>query len=254
MITAIANAAGSAGKSTTVVTLAGLLAEQGRTVLVVDGDAQATATEWLGLDRHHLSRQLGDVLLRRCRASEALSPTPTPGITVLPASRQLDADLVSLNAAPGREQRLRLALAEVVEQFDTVLIDCPGLLSTLTVSALVTADAVITVTQPTMKEISGIPELEQVIADVAEAYRPGLTLAAIVPCIVPAANAGALYTAAQDLLREQWPTLVTPTIRRSVRVPEAHAAAHPLTSHAPNDPALGDYRAVLADLIAKGAL
>ena len=43
-IIAVANAAGSAGKTTTVVTLAALLAEAGQRVVVVDLDGQANAT------------------------------------------------------------------------------------------------------------------------------------------------------------------------------------------------------------------
>ena len=49
-IIAVGNAAGSAGKTTTVVSLAALYAKAGRKVLVVDADAQANATRWLGVD------------------------------------------------------------------------------------------------------------------------------------------------------------------------------------------------------------
>jgi len=91
----------------------------------------------------------------------------------------------------GREQRLRLALAGI--DADVVLIDCPGSVSTITISALVAANAILTVTQPTMKEIAGVPEMLDAVQAVQEAFNPNLVFAGIVPCIVPPATHGKIY-------------------------------------------------------------
>lgn len=251
-ILAVANAAGSAGKSTTVVSLAALVGQSGRTVLVVDGDAQATATEWLGITDP--SATLGDVLLRRSPLTDAILNTNTPNVQLVPAARDLDADLVELAAVVGREQRLKIALTQTDVDYDVVLIDCPGSISTLTVAALVASTAVLTVTQPTMKEMSGVAALDTVISDVREAYAPHLRLAGVVPCIVPGAGSGRLYSDAMALLTRTYPTLVTPPVRRSVRVPEAHAQSLPLPLHVPADPVTDDYRAVLGWLTERGVL
>ena len=66
-IIAVANAAGSAGKTTTVVTLAALLAEAGQRVVVVDLDGQANATRWLGVDPRTLAHTVGDGRVQRRR-------------------------------------------------------------------------------------------------------------------------------------------------------------------------------------------
>lgn len=246
VIIAIANAAGSAGKSSTTVNLAALLARRGKAVIVADADAQATATGWLGVDTANVvGRDIGALLLRRITPVEALTDTNTDGVRLVPSTRSLDADLVQLATAPAREQRLRLALEQLHDHADVILIDCPGQVSMMTVSALVAATSVVTVTQPTAKEINGIPELENVITEVAEAYRPGLRLAGIVPCIVPPATAGRLYQDALQVLDDTWPGLITPPVRRTTRVPEAHAANTPLPVHAPRDPVTADYEAVL---------
>ena len=249
-VIAIANAAGSAGKTTTAVTLATLLAET-RPVLLIDGDAQATATKWLGARPGEGQPTLGDVLLRRASLDEATIETGVPGVRLVPSSWALDAAILELAGVRAGEQRLRLAL-DGRDPGVTVLIDCPGSVSTMTLAACVAADAVITVARPTLKEIEGIPQMQQLVNDVAEAYRPGLHLAAIVPCEVPAS--GRLYAEGVQLLEQHYPTLVTPSVRRTIKVPEAHAEAIPVPLWVPNEPVTADYRLVLAWLIERGVL
>ncbi|MDR1768336.1 MAG: AAA family ATPase, partial [Propionibacteriaceae bacterium] len=136
---AVGNMAGSAGKTTTVVTLAALHAQLGRKVLVIDADAQANATQWLGVDPDAAAATTGSVLLRRASIRDAATGTNTPNIDVVPSNRTLDADLFHLATAVGAHNRLRSALADL-DGYDLVLVDCPGSGSTMTVAALAAAD------------------------------------------------------------------------------------------------------------------
>ncbi len=101
------------------------------------------------------------------------------------------------------------------------MIDCSGAAGIVTIAALAASTAILSVTQPTMKEISGLAKLEETISDVNEAYPsdPPRELIGIVPCIVPGAGSGLLYTQALELLGNGYGDLVTPPVRRSVRVP-----------------------------------
>ena len=247
-IIAVPTAAGSAGKTTTVVSVAAILGRRGRRVLVIDGDPQATATEWLGVDPDEPRPDIGAVLLRRSSLADAIIDTVADGVRLVPASPGLDGELMDLGKVLGPEQRLRQVLPTV--DADIVLIDCPGSISPFTIYALVAAHAVVTVTQPTMKELRGLPKLEAVVDDVRGAYNPDLTLSAIVPCIVPAATAGRLYVDAMAQLAGAYDGLVTPPVRRTTRIPEAHSHNTPLPLHAPTDPATTDYEAV-ADWLAE---
>ncbi len=240
-IIAVANASGSAGKTTTVVTLADLIGRT-RSVVVVDADAQGTASAWLGIQPETAQTTLGDVLMRRAGLAEALVSTRTPGVSLLPSNRSLDADAIALNSVIGREQRLRLALERI--DADVVLIDCPGSVSTITISALVAANAILTVTQPTMKEIAGVPEMLDAVAAVQEAFNPTLAFAGIVPCIVPPATHGRIYSDVMTLLQDTYGDQVGPPVRRSARVAEAHAQGVPLPTWSPSDKVTDDYEAV----------
>lgn len=251
-IVAIANKAGSAGKTTTATTLAVLLAQTGRRVRVIDLDAQANASAWLG-QPDPTAPTVHTVLFDRLPLAEAEHPVPgVPGLTVVPADPdRMEGAGAELARLLGGERRLLQALA-AADPTDDTIIDCPGALDHLTVAALLAADAAVTVAAPTLKEASGISRFETTVEEIRTGYDTRLHLAAVVPCIVPPANAGLIYGQVMDLLREDYGDLVTPAVRRSARVPEAYAQGVPLPLHAPREPVTNDYRAVLDHLLAAG--
>lgn len=250
---AVVNDAGSAGKTTTAVTIAAIVAGLGRRVLLVDLDSQANATRWLGVDPDDVHVTAGDVLLRTATLDEAIQKTSTPGLEVLPGSPALRHHRLQLGQVTGAEQRLRQALTE--SNHDLVIVDSQaGAGELLPVAAMVAATGVLTVTLPSPKELEGIPRVEQMIADIADAYRPDLTLAGIVPCAVPPPNRGRLYSDAITMLREAYEDLVTPAVRHSVTAVAAYDAHEPLPTYAPTAAVTLDYLAVVNHLTARGAI
>lgn len=244
-IIAIANGAGSAGKTTTAVTLAALLAGEGRHVTLIDADPQANASTWLA----EPGPGLGRVLTREVDLDTALSTTQVDGLTLLAADRGLETVGVELGRVPlGAQLRLRAALSKRSEPAEITIIDCPGSMSLLTVLSLIAADHVVTVVTPSVKEIEPLPDVIATVEEIRDTYGTGVEVSAIVPCIVPPGNAGRLYTDAMTLLDQSWPTLPTHPVRRSVRVGEAYATRTPLPVFAPLEPVTRDYEAVLADL------
>lgn len=255
-VVTVANQAGSVGKSTLVVSLAGLLAGQGRRVLVVDLDAQANATKWLGVDPSTATPYSGDVLLRRREALDAVVPSAVDGVLVMPGREDLAADLVALQNEASAVLRLRKPLAQVVAEHgvDVVLLDCPGSMTLVTWCALAASTSAVTVTTPAQKEIDGIGPFRETVAQVADELDVPVALQAIVPCMVPPANAGRVYVEALAWLRGQYDGLVTPSVRRAAVVAEAASHWEPVTTYAPDEPVSVDLLAVLGDLQRRGVV
>jgi chromosome partitioning protein len=254
-IVPIANMAGSAGKTTTAVSLAVLLAQAGRRVLLVDLDSQCNATEWLGCDPDEVEASSAAVLLKKASLVEALVKTTVDGLLLLPASTGMEAEVMQLQTTRGSELRLKVALRDCPEDVDVVLIDCPGQMGVMTVAALVVATSVVTVTAPGSKELSGVPKIEALVEDLADdGSNEGLTLGAVVPCIVPSKSAGKAHQTLLGYLKDGYGDRVTPEVRRSIRVTEAQQHQIPLPLYAAKDPVTDDYRAVLAHLQAGGIL
>src|SRR3954453_17387017 len=139
---ALVNLKGGVGKSTSAATLAVGMARRGHRVLLVDADAQAHASWMATRGQGADDPGLGDVLLRRAAAVDAIRPTPTKGLDVLPAGSSLGGTNIALAQELGRDTRLRSALADV-RGYDEVLIDSGPSLNLSTINVLAAAAEVI---------------------------------------------------------------------------------------------------------------
>jgi len=162
----IANQKGGVGKTTTTVNLAAGLASIGQRVLVIDLDPQGNATMGSGIDKRKLELTVYDVLLESASIAEARTRADKAGYDVLGANRELAGAEVDLVALERREARLKAALAEVGQDYDFVLIDCPPSLSMLTLNGLCSAHGVIVPMQCEYFALEGLTDLVNTIKQI----------------------------------------------------------------------------------------
>ena len=141
-ILAITNQKGGVGKTTTCVNLAASLAALGKRVLLIDLDPQGNATTGSGFDKSQLKNTVYHVLIGDQPISKAIQRAEDASFDVLPSNRDLAGAELELVNEIGRETKLKIALAEVADQYDYVLLDCPPALNLVTVNALTAANAV----------------------------------------------------------------------------------------------------------------
>ncbi len=178
-IFAVTNQKGGVGKTTTTVNLAASLAAAKRQVLLVDLDPQGNATMGSGIDKRELEKSVADVLLEQNSIQNCIYPSETAGFDVLPSNEQLTTAEVGLLTARGKEFKLRLALQQVTEQYDYIVIDCPPALNMLTVNALVAAQAVIIPTQCEYYALEGLSALLGTIERVRQGANPELKVGGV---------------------------------------------------------------------------
>src|SRR5262245_45731691 len=179
-ILAFSNQKGGVGKTTTAINLAAALAGTGRRVLLVDVDPQANMTSGLGLRGQSgpggtiytiLTATDGAVVKS---PGEFILPTSVPGLSLVPADRQLTGAEIEMVALPGRESQLRRFLAPQREGFDHIFIDCPPSLGLLTLNALVAAEAVVIPLHCEYYALEGLADLMTTLRRVQAAMNPSL--------------------------------------------------------------------------------
>ena len=172
-VLAIVNEKGGSAKTTTAVNLAAALAERNRRVLVVDLDAQANASLWLGVEDD--GQALLEVLLGERPIDEAIRPAPElEGVDVLPASRRLGNLAAHVGWAELPQALLRERLTAVRERYDYALLDGPRSVDLLSTNALVAADGALVPLIPETLAYLGLVAMDAAIRSVRPALNPAL--------------------------------------------------------------------------------
>jgi len=160
----VANQKGGVGKTTTSVTLAGIAAEQGKRVLLIDLDPQGSLTCYFGGDPDHVPISVFTLFQDKsvvCLESivQLLLPTGFDNVTLLPASTAL-ATLERLAVGKGG---LGLVISHTVKQvrdeFDLVIIDSPPVLGVLLINALAACDRLIIPVQTEHLALKGLDRM-----------------------------------------------------------------------------------------------
>ncbi len=175
-IIAIANQKGGVGKTTTTVNLAAALGVLEKKVLLIDADPQANASSGLSIDVENVTKGTYQILEHTISASEAIQPTNSPNVDIIPAHIDLVAIEIELVDKEDREYMLKKSLASVVDLYDYILIDCAPSLGLITLNALTASNSVIIPIQCEYFALEGLGKLLNTIKSIQKIHNTELDI------------------------------------------------------------------------------
>jgi chromosome partitioning protein len=179
-VLAVANQKGGVGKTTTTINLAASLALADKRVLLVDVDPQSNLTS--GVGQKGKASSAGTIYEALTTAVPALDcrqfivSTQVDRMQLIPADRNLTGAEIELVTLERREERLRILLSAIRDEYDYVLIDCPPSLGLLTLNALVAANAVLIPLHCEYFALEGLADLVGTMRRVRAAFNPLLDI------------------------------------------------------------------------------
>lgn len=235
---------GGTGKTTAAVNLGHALAARGRRVLLVDLDAQASASRALGVDP---ADGLLDAILGRAAFEPLAAKTALSGVEVIPAGPELARAERMLAGEPGAETLLRAAVERLGRRrWDWLVFDCAPGVSVVTVGALVASEEHVAPVVPGPLEVAGLGDSLDLAAAVRERLNPRLLPSRVLLSRVPRTRAARLTS---EGLRGAFGAAVMRTeIPALAAVVEATARREPVALFAPESPAAEAFAALAGEI------
>lgn len=242
---AITNQKGGVAKTTTTYTLAAAYAEQGKKVLAVDLDPQASLTFSAGVDPDQLSKSLHDVMIGKAPIESVI--VSVTGFDLVPSCIDLAGAEVHLLTRTGREHALARALRDVSDNYDVVLIDCPPSLGILTINGLTAANAIVVPLQCETLSHRGVGQLLDTIEDVRSFTNPDLRVLGIVPTMFDNRTKHSHFIL-EDVRSRYHLNVFSPPVPKSIRFAEAPGHGKTILDYAPRSKGAAAYRELAVEI------
>ncbi|MBF4766375.1 ParA family protein [Nocardioides agariphilus] len=249
---AVANQKGGVAKTTSVASLGAALAELGHSVLLVDLDPQACLTFSLGIDPEDVELSVHHVLTKGTHVDEVVIETDD-GVDLLPATIELARAEADLLTRTGREQVLKAALADLLDDeegstYDWVLLDCPPSLGVLTVAALTAADGVLIPLQCETLSHRGVGQLLDTVHDVRRFTNPDLEVWGVLPTLYDGRTNHA-RTVLETISSTYDLEVIEPPIPKTIKFAEAPAAGRSILATSRSSKGAKAYREAAVHLV-----
>lgn len=162
----VSNQKGGVGKTTTVVSLGGLLSSWGFRTLLVDLDPHGSLTSYFKMNPEEIDKGVYNLFRDASEKKKDIHPdiyiakTEFDGISLLPASTAiatLDRQVATMG---GMGLVISTALNKIADRYDYVIIDSPPMLGVLMINALAACNRLII---PVLAEFLGLKGLDRMV-------------------------------------------------------------------------------------------
>ncbi len=247
-IIAVANQKGGVGKTTTTINLGATFVIMGKKVLLIDMDPQANCSTGLGI--RITKEDLGIHKIMQSPdsgAQDAIYNTAVDGLHIIPSHIDLSAVEQELSSQVGAEWVLSIAIKDIIDNYDYVIIDTPPSLGLLSVNSLVAADSVIIPMEAEIYSLEGTDALQTLIDRIQKRLRHPIEILGVL--ITRYQGHTKIHSTIYEKLKNYWgDKIFTTVIRKNVDIGAAALANTPVTVLTPKSSGAEDYMALAAEV------
>jgi len=178
-IWAVANQKGGVGKTTTVVSLASLVAKSGQPTLILDMDPHGSLTSYFGQDPDSIDNSIYTLFQKidtslNAAIFNSLKKTSVDNLYILPASTAMATLDRQLGVQGGKGLVIKKTLALLKDRFPHILLDCPPMLGVLMVNALAACDQLLIPVQTEFLALKGLERMLHTLGMINHTREQGL--------------------------------------------------------------------------------
>lgn len=236
---------GGTAKTTTTVCLGTALAINGKKVLIVDMDPQGQVALSFGKKPDAIEKTIYDVFIDKHSVKDVIIETDYKVDLIASNLSLANFDML---VERNREEYipahwLKNAIADILSDYDFIIVDCPPSLGWLTVNCLSAASGIVIPTPPDQFSLSGLNDLSKTISMVKKDYNPDVKIYGVLMTIFHARTnlSTNVSQEIQKFCKQRNIRVFKTAIRRSVRIGEAQFVGQPPTFYSSSNDAVLDY-------------
>ena len=199
-VISVINHKGGVGKTTTTGYLGEAIAKKGFKVLLIDLDPQGNLSQIFDVNIQGESQVYHSLIKLENLAIYAIGEN----LSISPSDIELARAETELLNKVGGEQRLKILISRVSQDYDFILIDCPPSLNILTLSAMQASNSCLITLLPEMSALKGLNTLLERISEARQIFNPSLQVDGIIFTMV---RKNTVHDGIKETVREIFPNI-----------------------------------------------